>query len=197
MHLLRKCPCPIWLIKPNPLPANPRIVAAVDFSDSEADEALDLNLNEHILDCASTLTAVDGGQLDIVHVWDAPGEVFLRSVRLSLPVETVDGYVKEERRQHKKFLDNLIETQSSKLPPPVASDLKTHVLKGHPRAEIPKKTKSLRADTLVMGTLGRTGIAGLFMGNTAESILNRPSCSVFAIKPDGFQTPITLPNEHN
>jgi universal stress protein E len=41
-----------------------------------------------------------------------------------------------------------------------------------------------------MGTVCRTGIAGLFIGNTAESILGEVSCSVLTLKPDGFETPV-------
>jgi len=43
-----------------------------------------------------------------------------------------------------------------------------------------------------MGTVGRTGIPGLIMGNTAESILNNIGCSVLAVKPPGFVSPVTL-----
>ena len=45
---------------------------------------------------------------------------------------------------------------------------------------------------IIMGTVGRTGIPGFIMGNTAETILNRIDCSVLAIKPDGFVTPVRL-----
>jgi len=38
-----------------------------------------------------------------------------------------------------------------------------------------------------MGTIARTGISGLIIGNTAEAILNQLECSVHAIKPPGFQ----------
>jgi nucleotide-binding universal stress UspA family protein len=43
-----------------------------------------------------------------------------------------------------------------------------------------------------MGTVARTGISGFFMGNTAETILNQLDCSVLAVKPQGFVTPVTL-----
>jgi universal stress protein E len=41
-----------------------------------------------------------------------------------------------------------------------------------------------------MGTVCRIGIAGLFIGNTAESILGEVSYSVLTLKPDGFETPV-------
>jgi universal stress protein E len=44
---------------------------------------------------------------------------------------------------------------------------------------------------LVMGTIARTGITGVFVGNTAERLLPQIPCSVLAIKPAGFKSPIT------
>ncbi len=55
---------------------------------------------------------------------------------------------------------------------------------------IPELADELDADLVVMGTVGRTGIAGLLIGNTAETILERIGCSVLAIKPSGFRSPI-------
>jgi universal stress protein E len=41
-----------------------------------------------------------------------------------------------------------------------------------------------------MGTVGRAGIAGLLIGNTAEKILHQVECSVMTVKPDGFVSPV-------
>jgi len=46
-------------------------------------------------------------------------------------------------------------------------------------------------DLIVMGTLARAGVEGLLIGNTAEKILSRIDCSVLALKPEGFVSPIT------
>ncbi|WP_432648854.1 universal stress protein [Methylomarinum roseum] len=43
-----------------------------------------------------------------------------------------------------------------------------------------------------MGTLGQTGISGFLIGNTAEAILDQLQCSVLAIKPPGFRSPVTI-----
>jgi len=50
--------------------------------------------------------------------------------------------------------------------------------------------RQLDADLVVMGTVGRSGIAGLFIGNTAEMVLEQVQCSVLAIKPPGFVSPV-------
>jgi nucleotide-binding universal stress UspA family protein len=43
-----------------------------------------------------------------------------------------------------------------------------------------------------MGTISRTGVAGLLIGNTAERVLQKANCSVLAVKPDGFSSPVRL-----
>ena len=44
---------------------------------------------------------------------------------------------------------------------------------------------------LVMATVARGGIAGLLTGNTAERLLPEIPCSVLAVKPAGFECPLT------
>lgn len=70
--------------------------------------------------------------------------------------------------------------------------LRTHLVKGHARKEIPALARQIEADLIVMGTVARTGVAGFIIGNTAEAILNQIECSVLALKPSGFVTPVTL-----
>ena len=52
--------------------------------------------------------------------------------------------------------------------------------------------KKLGVNLLVMGTVGRTGIPGLIIGNSAESILSQFDGSVLAVKPPDFVTAVTL-----
>ena len=83
-----------------------------------------------------------------------------------------------------KTIRNLGKQASSYLEP------KTHLLKGSARKEIPALAKRIEADLVVIGTVARTGVSGFIMGNTAETILNQIDCSVLAIKPPGFKTPV-------
>jgi nucleotide-binding universal stress UspA family protein len=66
------------------------------------------------------------------------------------------------------------------------------MLKGEPGHLIPKLAAKLEVGLIVMGTVSRTGVAGLFIGNTAERILRQVGCSVLTVKPDGFVTPVRL-----
>ena len=47
-------------------------------------------------------------------------------------------------------------------------------------------TDQLRADVVIMGAVSRSGLKGLFLGNTAEDVLDRLHCDLLIVKPDGF-----------
>jgi nucleotide-binding universal stress UspA family protein len=69
---------------------------------------------------------------------------------------------------------------------------KNILIKGQAEDVIPDLAESFEADLVVIGTVGRTGIPGLLIGNTAEEILNSVDCSVVTLKPEGFETPIQV-----
>ena len=196
MHLLRKCPCPVWLIKPNSPQTHQRILAAIDTDDADsgADIKQQNNLSCEVLKIASSLAVANFAELHIVHAWEAPGESTMRGVFMDTPDDQVNAYVEQVYQQHKVSLDNLMEVMANTEEEDAMSYLKpkVHIVKGWARKEIPLLTKQLNVDLLVMGTVARTGIPGYFIGNTAESILNQIDCSVMAIKPSGFVTPVSL-----
>jgi nucleotide-binding universal stress UspA family protein len=67
-----------------------------------------------------------------------------------------------------------------------------HLVSVDPRDVLPRLARKHRIGLIVMGTVARTGLPSLFMGNTAETILRSVSCSVLAVKPEGFTTPVKL-----
>ena len=196
MHLLRKCPCPVWLIKPRSDQPYRRILAAVDVSNAYRPEELDSRhtLNRHILEMASSLSLSDFAELHIVHVWDTIGDSVLRGPFVDMPEEKVTAFLKQVEHRCAANLSALVQEVINGFGPETMSYLKpeTHLLKGSPRKEIPILAKRIEADLVVMGTVARTGIPGFIIGNTAETILNQIDCSVLAIKPPGFVSPITL-----
>jgi len=69
-------------------------------------------------------------------------------------------------------------------------DYKIQLLKGVPGWVISRVAAKTQADLIVMETVARRGIEGFFIGNTAEKILRTVDCSVLAIKPKGFKSPV-------
>ncbi len=196
MHLLRKCPCPVWLIKPRGKKPFKRILAAIDVSNMypQGELASRHALNRQILEMASSLALTDFAELHIVHAWDTLGENVLHGPFADFPKEKIEAYVDQVRRRRADNVDTLVQDVIHKLGPEALNYLKPeiHLEKGVARKEIPACAKRIGADLVVMGTVARTGVPGFIMGNTAETILNLIECSVLAIKPPGFITPVTL-----
>jgi nucleotide-binding universal stress UspA family protein len=199
MHLLRKCPCPVWLINSKSPKVYRRILAAVDVDDYYSVEELNTRhlLNLQVLEMASSLALSEFAELHIVHVWEAIGESAMRGAFVDVPEEKILSYVEKTRQQHSQNLNMLLAEVTSKLGQSALEYLKpqTHLLKGSPHKEIPSCAEAIQADLVVMGTVARTGIPGYFMGNTAETVLNRLDCSVLAIKTPGFITPVELESQ--
>ena len=197
MHLLRSCPCPLWLFKPEHAEQPfTRVLAAVDPTPplDESDvlhlktdlSPKDETLDAKILELASLLADEEGAELHVVHAWSAPGEGLVRGDPM-LAQEQVDRYVEDSRAEARKALDLLL----GSFPDPSGRRV-VHLLEGDPTDVIADFVKTGRVDLLVMGTVARTGIPGLLIGNTAEAILQRVDCSVLAIKPDQFVSPVKL-----
>ena len=72
-----------------------------------------------------------------------------------------------------------------------------HVVAGDPVRELPVLARSLGAALTVMGAVSRSGLKSLFIGHTAERVLDRMSSDVLVVKPHGFRTKVprkaTLP----
>ena len=64
---------------------------------------------------------------------------------------------------------------------------RTHVHQGSTRQLLLTLTEQLRADAVVMGAVSRSGLKGLFLGNTAEDVLDRLHSDLIIVKPDGFR----------
>jgi nucleotide-binding universal stress UspA family protein len=67
-----------------------------------------------------------------------------------------------------------------------------YLLKGEPGRLVPEVAAAREVQLIVMGTVSRSGVSGLLIGNTAEKILGQVDCAVLAVKPDGFVTPVRL-----
>ena len=196
-QLLRKCPCPVWMVQPQTGESFDRILAAVDVDDSYPAKELKTRqaLNEMVMELASSLAMSEFAEFHVVHAWEAVGEGALRhGAFMQRPENEVNAYVEQACRHHTQLLDELIGKVSAKLGEEATNYIKPqlHMLKGSARKVIPELAKELQVDCIVMGTVARTGVPGLFMGNTAETILDQLECSVLAIKPPGFVTPVTL-----
>lgn len=196
MHLLRKCPCPVWMeqeptkgeavagatVEAQQMPVlGKRVLAAVDAALPGGE-----SINRRILDAATAAATERGGALDIVHVWQTPFEPVLSG---TAPQPAQDTNMTEAlaaiEQHHASALETLGAEYSAR-----ANDVCTHLLRGEPAKKVLECARTLASDLLVLATLSRPREPGLFIGTTAEDLLYGAQTSVLALKPSGFVSPV-------
>ncbi len=180
MHLLRKCPCPVWIDHPAGARPYRRLLAAVDPFDDETGD-----LQRMILDLATSLAAREQATLDVVHAWELPGKSILANGRGRIPRNELDWLLADREKRHRQALDTLL------LPYDLGTEASNvHLFKGRPANIVSACAREQGADLIVMGTIGRAGIPGLIIGNTAEDVLRETQTPVLAVKPSDFVSPV-------
>ena len=183
MHLMRKCPCPVWVTKPTQRQHYARILAAVDpESSARGADAL----NKQIMELATSLALTEQAALDIVHVWQVTG-----SDADTLRSEITDEIRDNLLRKHEQVLQRKLEKLFSGCPMGDI-DYQVHLIRGNPGLVIPEVAAKQNVDLIVMGTVCRTGVPGFFIGNTAETVLRLVDCAVLTLKPAGFESPVNI-----
>lgn len=191
LKLMRKCPCPVWVIKSTQQKGYREILAAVDY---DLDDTQDDTLNQQILETAASLALSEFADLHVVHAWHLAYESFLRSPSSGTSNTEVDVMVQEEEQIRKRWLQALVDKHCAASGEDAVNYLKPqlHLVSGDAGHVVPTLSDDLGAELVVMGTIGRAGIPGMLIGNTAENILNRIDCSVLTVKPAGFVSPVML-----
>ena len=181
-HLLRKCPCPVWMVKDQPWPQHGTALVAVNLSSEEPyHDPLNIKLVKESLELAEH---VDHTSLHLVGAYP----VTPINIAIELPDFDPSIYNDAIRGQHLLAMKALRQKFGMK-------EECTHVEKGLPEEVIPDVADHLNAGVVVLGTLGRTGISAAFIGNTAEHVIDHLKCDLLAIKPDGFQSPVELDDD--
>ncbi len=181
VQLMRKCPCPVWAIKLPHRKFYARILAAVDPHPSDRERNA---LNVKIIELAASLAQVEQSELYIVHTWN-PSRTAKLGSRLSRG--DMDHMVSDLEQQHSYWLEELLRECSLD-----NTRHQAHLLQGGAAELIPAMAKKKKVDIIVMGMVCRTGVAGFFIGNTAEKVLRQVDCSVVTIKSDTFVTPVKI-----
>lgn len=179
MQLFRQCPCPVWAVGPGIGRRPLKVVAAVHATSEDEHEQ---RLNRKLIELALLMTRLEQGTLTLLQAWTAFGEDVLQH---HSPADEFRAYVDAAECAARQDLTQLAASFGDRL-----AGVEVVLRKGPPEDVIPRFVVSQGVDLVVMGTVARTGIAGLIIGNTAERMLQRLACSVLAVKPDGFTAPV-------
>ncbi|HVH11407.1 MAG TPA: universal stress protein [Longimicrobium sp.] len=179
MEILRRCPCSVLLVGPGGAAAQPGIAAAVNpgTEDGEADQAM----NARIAEMASLMADLEGGSVTLLYAWEVFAEGMVRG--LGTPEGYAD-YIAAARRRAEDDLRRFTQSLRGR-----SSRVRAELRRGEPEDVIPEFVVAEGVDLLVMGSVARRGIAGFFIGNTAERVLPRLPCSVLVVKPGESEPP--------
>ena len=163
--LMRQSPIPTLLVAHPEANGFKNVLAPVDGSEASRDA----------LQYAVDFAKASGANLHILYVCESLPISPLISPHLTSPKEKLFGSYEE---QMKEAFDEFLEDFDF-------GDFtyEAHFKVGKPAFEIVNAADSLETDLVIMGTVGRSGIAGLFIGNTAERVSRSLSCSILTVRP--------------
>jgi universal stress protein E len=185
---MRKSPVPVWILKPNSETLPKKILVAIDALASNEESS---KFNQRVLKLAHRVAGISEADIHVLSVWDLVDEDSLRhSPFLQIGEQRIQQLIKDTEEQVLRYHEQLA-LWFTEVYPADTRPLQIHRIKGAARKMIPSFVRKHDIDLIVIGTIGRTGIPGLLIGNTAESILSEVNCSVLTVKPQGFTSRVS------
>lgn len=174
-NLMRHCPAPVMLVKsPAPWKHN-RVLASIDATSQDDGHKL---INDNILQFAEHLADHFETDLHMVNSYPQVAIAFAMVPEVTAP-DDIQEYISGQHQQACEVLAHKFSINEDHV----------HIGEGEPVDVVASTVASIEADVLVVGTVGRTGLAGVLIGNTAEQLVDRVSCDVLVIKPQDGVAP--------
>jgi nucleotide-binding universal stress UspA family protein len=114
----------------------------------------------------------------VVSAWEIPEEDFLKE---KMQADKLAKYAEDLQASADRRLKALLAKAGT-----TGGLSNVYFRKGYPARAILEYVESPQPDILVMGTVCKTDVGGLLVGNTADMVLRQVNCSVLAIKPDSL-----------
>ncbi|TVQ97284.1 MAG: universal stress protein [Deltaproteobacteria bacterium] len=168
-RLLRQAPQMVLVVRPGGDPGFRRILAPVDFSDYSRDS----------LEVAARIARDENAELHVLHAYEYAG---LAQIASATSITATQSFQEELEEQSRRQLQTLIDEVDLKDLTP-----QLHLRVGLAAQEIITFARDEQVDLVVMGSIGRTGLKRLFIGNTAERVIRSVPSSVLTVKPSDFR----------
>jgi universal stress protein E len=184
-QLIRICPAPLLLVKGGAWPAVPKLMAAVDPSHRDDRHA---QLDHTILDLAERLDTALGAETWVAHCILSMAALESTAALSMMPEalgSTPEEFAGDLLQQLRAAVLRLLEGR--KVP---AS--RVRISEGRPEKELPRLVHDLEINLLITGGISRSRLEQVFIGGTAERLLDRISCDLLVVKPPDFRSPVRL-----
>ena len=178
IHLMRQCPCPVWVVDPNDDGRITRILAAIDVNTDDREYG---ELNKQVLKTAVYFSEQEQAELLILNAWQPFGPGRISS---HMPQDAKEEYIKTFHAEAEQRLQVMLSSCASQIP---ASSV--HLIRGEPGFVIQQFVKDHCIDVVVMGTTARTGLFALIPGNRCEDVMQHVCCNAVILKSKSFVPP--------
>ncbi len=170
-HLIREAAPPVWFVREEHIwGSHLELMAAVDpmpFKEGA------VKLNPQILDLAHQLSCSLPSTLSVGHAYEPIPTGML--VEFDTVVSDYEGYRGRIQVEHQKAFEDLLAEH-------VEPNTKIYFEEAAPEKFLPDIVTREGIDILVMGAISRSGLDRLFIGSTAERVLEHISCDVLIVK---------------
>jgi universal stress protein E len=175
-ELVRLSPVPV-LLTGGARYDSPKILAAIDPVHAYAKPS---DLDDEILAAGRILADALGGKLELVHAYSTPmPPIPAYTGPLLNPSTAREETVEQARARAGKIAKRY-----------GLSSRARHFVSGHPIDVVPQVARAQRSAIVAMGAVSRSGLKRLFIGNTAEQIIDRIEADLLIVKPKSFAAKI-------
>ena len=164
--LMREAPCAVLISKQPNWDQAKRVLAAVDVADKDH-----ADLTREVLGTASTLAKLLDTELHLACAYPQLGQ----SVNDLQVATDFEGIKQDMRESRMKQADARIKELNLDV-------TQCHILEGKPANVISALANKLPATITVLGTSARKGLGKLFLGNTAEDIIDRTHGDIVTVR---------------
>jgi len=178
-NLIRTCPAPLLLAKPGDWPDTPRVLAAIDpghLGDKPAE------LDHDILEWSALVAARMGGEVHAVHAFFPAALLAATATLAGMPLASGMTSAEIVESERKRITGQLAEIAGGHQLPAE----RVHLEQGAAAEVLPRVADHLNAALVVMGAVSRSRLQEVFLGSTAERVLDRIGCDVLVVKPGDF-----------
>jgi universal stress protein E len=175
-HLIRACAVPLLLTKPKSWGTPPVLMAAIDPGHvNDASAALD----HRILDVSASMSTRFEAEMHAMHAY-FPSTIATAAVGGMPPMIGVSAEgLAAEKELRRSEIKQLTDEYG-------VADASLHVDAGMAAEYLPRMAAECCADIVVMGAISRSGLKRVFIGSTAERVLEALPCDALVVKSLDF-----------
>jgi universal stress protein E len=164
-QLFRDSAAPVYIISNQATKKKKVVLVALDMATKLEEKKV---LNKALIEAGFKLSVQVGGELHCCHAIKIPALV------KDLDLIDVPAHL---HRKEVEIMSRLNEFQEEYDLP----ETSLHVLHSNPEKSIPALARKLKADCVIIGCVGRKGIAGKLIGNTAEKVIHNLKSDLMVI----------------